>query len=229
MADPSERRRIGKVLAGVVKEHGTNIDVDALADELAESLIPAHHLQRFALAIINSFKGPEAVLSPSPEPTSRTRPALGTVEPTPDEMRDTALDGVAAATGSRPRRSGRGNAQTYRVGDGPTIYLRTNKPNQLAGDHRVYWFGLYLQVWQDPNAFFVLQCGLDFTLVVPVGEWLPIRDDLGHASGGRQRQPHVHRDGATIELREAGGFTHDLTPWVNSWDLLATAQRNSTS
>ena len=135
-------------------------------------------------------------------------------------MRNYALERIANATGDTPRRVGSGNAQTYRVGDGPTIYLRTNTANQLAGDHRVYWFGLYLSCWGDPEAWFVLQCGLNFAVVVQVADWLPYRDKIGEASGGKQRQPHVHYENRRVELREATGLVLDLSPWVDNWDGL---------
>ena len=58
MAGPTDRRRIGRVLAGVIREHGARIDVDALSDELAESLIPANYLERFGRAIVDSAHDP---------------------------------------------------------------------------------------------------------------------------------------------------------------------------
>jgi hypothetical protein len=210
MADPADRRRIGKVLAGVIKKHGAHIDVDALSDELADSLIPADYLERLNRAIVDNVEEPP-------------RPPLGTIEPTVDKMRDTALEHIANATGGTPRLSGRGNEQTYQVGNGPTIYLRTRGRDQRPGNHRVYWFGLRLACWDDPDAWFVLQCDLDFAIVVRVEDWLPYRDQIGTTQEDNQRQPHVHREGNTTELREAGGLVLNISQWVDNWGDLGQA------
>ena len=229
MAQPSDRRRVGKALAGVVKEYGTSINIDALANELAESLIPAQHLERFARAIIDSANEPAP--SPGLEQASRSRPALGPVGPTPEEMRREALGRITTATGSTPTLVGDHGTQVYRSPGGPRIYLRTSNATHLQGDHKKYWFGLDVTWFDDHSAFFVLQCGVDFTLVVPVVEWIPFRDSLGHASNGTKRQPHVHLDGAAIELREhqrgPNPFNLDLTPWVDTWGPLTAATRST--
>jgi len=138
-------------------------------------------------------------------------------------MRSFALERIANATGGTPRRSGRGNAQTYQVGNGPTIYLRTRARDERQGDHHVYWFGLRLACWADPDAWFVLQCDLDFAIVVRVEDWLPYRDQIGPTELGDQHQPHVHREGNTVELRESTGLVLDVTPWVDNWDGLTKA------
>ena len=136
-------------------------------------------------------------------------------------MRRHALNQIEAVAGGTPRLIGPG--QTYRVGNGPLIYLRTRDREQRQGDHRVYWFGLRLACWEDPDAWFVLQCALDFAVVVRVEDWLPYRDQIGTTEKGDQRQPHVHRDGGRIELRESSGLVLDVRQWVDNWDGLGNA------
>ena len=223
MAGPTDRRRIGRVLAGVIREHGARIDVGALSDDLAESLIPASYLERLGRAIVDNIPEPQRVHASSPEAEIQSR-AISTADaPTPDEMRNAALERIATATGGKPNRVGRGNAQTYQVGDGPRIYLRTRARDERQGDHHVYWFGLRLACWDDPNAWFVLQCDLDFAIVVPVEDWLPYKDRIGSTETGDQHQPHVHKEGNRIELRESTGLVLDVKQWVDNWEELRDA------
>ena len=220
MADPSDRRRIGKVLAGVVKEHGTNIDVDTLTDELAESLIPAHYLERFGRAIIDS-----AHVIPTSSAAPHVRPSAAA--PRKHQMREEAINKIDKAVGRTPTRVGKHGAQIYKADDGPLMYVRTSAPDWVSGDHFKYWFGLDTDWFDNPLSFFVFQCGIDFTLVVPVADWIPFRDRLGKASKGKKRQPHVHLEGGRIQLREQmrspSPFIKDLSPWVEAWNALATA------
>ncbi len=230
MADPTDRLRIGKVLAGVVKEHGTNINVDTLTDELAKSLIPAQYLERFGRAIIDSVHGiPSSSATPhvGPSAAAPRQPDLGSIGVGEHQMRQEALSKIAKAVGRTPTRVGDHGAQIYRTGGGPLMYVRTSAPDWVSGDHSKYWFGLDTDWFDNPSSFFVFQCGIDFTLVVPVADWIPFRDRLGQASKGKKRQPHVHREGGRIELREQmrspSPFIKDLSPWVEAWNALATA------
>jgi len=230
MADPSDRRRIGNVLAGVVKEYGTNIDVDTLTDELAESLIPAHYLERFGQAIIDSVHViPTSSAAPHVRPSAAAprQPDLDSLKVDKHQMREEAINKIDKAVGRTPTRVGKHGAQIYRADDGPLMYVRTSAPDWVSGDHFKYWFGLDTDWFDDPLSFFVFQCGIDFTLVVPVADWIPFRDRLGKASKGKKRQPHVHLEGGRIQLREQmrspSPFVKDLSPWFEAWNGLATA------
>ena len=202
------------------------MDVERLTSILTESLIPDTSLRRFTQAIVESIDSQQLVSSmPSSTPGSGTDPHHGDA-PTPEEMRSAALDNITEATGHRPRRTGRGSAQTYSVGSGPPIYLRTRARDERSHDHQVYWFGLRPDCWKDPNAWFVLQCDLDFAVVVQVRDWLPYKDQIGQTQKD-ERQPHVHRDGNRVELRESTGLRLDVSQWVDNWDQLAAATRST--
>ena len=216
MNSPSERRSVSASIADLVLKGRPSNDRDALANDLAEGLIPADALQRLLTTLRRHLSAGNESLIPSQQNESPSRQGVSV-----PQMREYALKQIETAAGGVPRQIERG--QTYRVGDGPTIYLRTRARDERQGDHIVYWFGLRLACWEDPDAWFVLQCALDFSVVVRVEDWLPYRDQIGLADQGNGRQPHVHREGNRTELREATGLVLDISQWVDNWDAFGQA------
>ncbi len=218
MLDPGDRLNAAREIANLVMPGENKEQQDALASDLAKTLIPGDALRR----LIATLRRHLVVRNESSTPP-RPIDASSDQGPSKTEMRNHALAKIKAVTEGTPRKIGPG--QTYRVGNGPTIYLRTRGRDQRQGDHRVYWFGLRLACWDDPDAWFVLQCALDFTVVVQVEDWLDYRDRIGKAEQGTVRQPHVHQDEDRYELREAGGFQLDIRKWKNNWDGFEDAHR----
>jgi len=225
VASPAERLAIATNIADLVLNDRSSEERTALASNLGEALIHSNELRRFEAILRNHLQESGSTVSDLPPsgPTSGGNP--DDKAEFRERMIKQAIDGITRAGGSPPGRSEGGNRQTYRCGNGPTIYLRTNRPDDLVGNHERYWFGLHLRCWEDPEAWFVLQCGLDFTLVVPVADWLPYIDEIGKSEEGDQRQPHVHREGGRIELRESSGLVLDVRQWVDNWDDLGQAHR----
>jgi hypothetical protein len=141
-----------------------------------------------------------------------------------EEMREEALNKITHVLGKRPSRVGKHGAQIYQCPKSPQFYIRTNKPQELQNGDRKYWFGLDTKWFNDLQGFFIFQCGMDFTLVVPIADWVPIKDDLGHASMGAKRQPHIHLENNNVEIRERmrtiSPFVKNVFPWVEAWELL---------
>ena len=88
------------------------------------------------------------------------------------------------------------------------------------------------------QVFLLLQCDLDFTVVVPVNSahplsWCPWRNRLGRTRDGSRLHQHITRTSSEIVLREqsfpipprldahrdGNGETHP--GWVNNFDLIA--------
>lgn len=143
------------------------------------------------------------------------------VSPRPSSMREAALRRIEDACGSPPDRTG-GREQTYRTPNGRLFHLRTRAPDARRHGQQVFWFGIQERFWQ-PDHFFVLACGLEFCLVVPVEEWLPFHDDICLSmaqSASPAGQPHIYAEGSVVELRE-GQRVVDVRPWMDRFDLLA--------
>lgn len=139
---------------------------------------------------------------------------------------DYALQRLARALGDEPFQVG--TDRTYRLGRGRKIHVRTMARTKL--DHW-YWypFGMEEVLWQAGD-FFVLQCGLSGTMVVPIVDWLPMQANMPLLHSGTesaQRQPAIWRQGRTFELG-VGGTPHvvseqariDARRWLDRWDLL---------
>ncbi len=88
---------------------------------------------------------------------------------------------------------------------------------------------------REPGSFLILQCGLDFTVIVPVTKghpytWSTWQWRMGQSQHGQRLQQHIHWRGESIYLEE-GEFELQLSPhkeldgsehpgWVNNFDLL---------
>lgn len=225
MASPPERLAVATSIADLVINDRPSEERMALANNLGEALIHIDELRRFEAILRNHLQESGSTVSDLPS----SGPTNGGDSENKAEFRERmieqVIDGITRAAGIPPGKSEGGNRQTYQCGNGPTIYVRTNRTDDLAGNHERYWFGLHLRCWEDPEAWFVLQCGLKFTLVVPVADWLPYIDEIGKSGEGDQRQPHVHREGDRIELRESSGLVLDVRQWVDNWDDLGQAHR----
>ena len=226
MNSPAERLAIATNIADLVLRDRPSEERAALASDLAKALIHGDELRRFADILRTHLEEPGSTVSDLPPPGSTNGEASENKAEFRERMIKQAIDGITRAAGNRPERSEGGNRQTYRCGKGPVIYLRTNRPDDLVGDHQRYWFGLHLRCWEDPEAWFILQCGLEFTLVVPVADWLPYIDQIGQSEEGDQRQPHVHREDSRIELRESSGLILDVGRWVDNWGHFAEAHQS---
>ena len=226
MNSPAERLAIATNIADLVLNDRSSEERTTLANNLGEALIHVDELRRFEAILRNHLQELGSTVSDLPS----TGPANGGNSDDKAEFRERmiaqVIDGITQAAGIPPGKSEGGNRQTYRCGNGPTIYVRTNRADDLVGNHERYWFGLHLRCWEDPEAWFILQCGLEFTLVVPVADWLPYIDQIGQSEEGDQRQPHVHREDSRIELRESSGLILDVGRWVDNWGHFAEAHQS---
>lgn len=137
-------------------------------------------------------------------------------------MRRRALDGVGVAAGGNATRR---QSQTYRTPGGKEFHLRTRQRDEQDGGWARYWFGIRERLWR-PEDYFVLVCGFDFVLVVPVSAWLPYMDRFSVSNAGPEqaRQPHIYWRNGTYELREASRtdpLVLDVRPWVDNFAQLA--------
>ncbi len=140
-----------------------------------------------------------------------------------EEMRETALKKIESVVGASAVKLGRGH--TYRAGGGPKICVRTSSVIPLDGGVQKYWFGLRDECWNDPDAWFVLQCELEFALVVRVEEWLGFKEKFS-TNKTNVRQPHLFKDGNTYTLKEEKkGFYEPAVRWVDNWDQFAAAHQ----
>lgn len=153
----------------------------------------------------------------------------GPLNPSRLEMRLHARQQIEEFTGETLQRvSGQPSQQCFRFGNkGPLLHLHVNKPAlRRDSSRRVYFFGEAAEVWDDSDAFLVLQCGLDFTLLVPIADWLPYKDQMGVSRGGARINQHIHlfkelveaTDGVSwfeerVELCERDGFRLSLDGW----------------
>ncbi len=147
------------------------------------------------------------------------QPVRGVRNPTPEEMRRHAVRQIQDGLGHRIEPvSGRGSNCCYlsRL-TGRYYHIYTNKPGVKSSTHRIYYFGNTNQVWKDSHSVFVLQCGLDFTVVATIEDWMTFKDRMGLAQDGRVLQ-HVHWDRQLVELREREGFVLPLNKWINDFD-----------
>ncbi len=132
-------------------------------------------------------------------------------------MRRSALASIRETTGLDASRKG----QTYRLPLGQEFHLRTRQRDERPGGWTRYWFGMREDLWR-PEDFFVFVCDSDFTLVVPVVEWLPYMGQFSvsmRRTSAQARQAHIWRHGTTYELRE-GSLKLDVRPWVNNFGVL---------
>lgn len=225
MADPRERRIIGEKIAGIVLSGEPKENRDAFGKAIANSLIVDQSLRRFLDLLEEHLPTVRAPDNSEPlSPASSSDPVvivqLSKVEKA-EEMRETALKKIESVVGVAPVKLGQGH--TYRAGSGPDIYVRTSSANLLNGGVKKYWFGLIDRCWKDPNAWFVLQCELEFALVVRVEEWLGFKEKFSRTKTNG-RQPHLFQDGNTYTLKEEKkNFYESAVRWVDNWEQFAAA------
>src|SRR5439155_15344731 len=155
--------------------------------------------------------------------------------PTDDafDFRELALRRIRHAVGEDPVQEGPG--QTYRLSNGSRLYVRTMKRFPRGNGWYSYWFGLNESSWVAPD-FFVLQCGLSGTLVVPVDDWLPYQERVPLAKAGTERQPQIWRRFRQFQFRvtDASGRVPDegrldARRWLDRFDLLMRPQDGTSS
>jgi hypothetical protein len=129
-------------------------------------------------------------------------------------QRDRALALVAQAAGS-PLRRVKPREQSYVTPGGTIVHVGTSAAHGTAPTK--YWFGVSLDKWQ-PGHFFVLSCGSDFHLVIPVSDLIPYRDRFPADKSGARMHLHIAWDGAADH--EISDIGVDAARWVDAFDLL---------
>lgn len=137
--------------------------------------------------------------------------------PVAADLKMWARQQIERETGRPVTRVGRG--ETYQSGSGHVFHLRSMHPYDRGANRYSYWFGLNEEKWADPSARFVLVCGTDGILVIPVSEWLPYKPLIARAKDDTEIQPSVWLNDGRFELRAQGEHI-DASRWLDRFDLL---------
>ena len=155
---------------------------------------------------------------------------LETLDEDSVELRDYALQRIAAALGEVPVQESPGSS-TYLISSGVRFHVRTMKRYPRPNQWYSYWFGVRETLWV-PGEVFVFQCGLAGSLIVPASDWLPFKAKLPLAKAGTPDasvQPALWRNNREFELRVADSPNRvtdegklDARAWLDRFDYLTT-------
>ena len=159
------------------------------------------------------------------------RPERGPLNPTKEEMRSRALKKLFDATELVPLQTHSPLSQhCYRSTRLETITSGSTDSASSRDEGNSHEEG--------GQVFLLLQCGLDFTVVVPVSpshplSWCPWRNRLGKTKDGTRLHQHITRTASGVTLQEQSFAVPpriDTHPdgnggrhpgWVNNFDLIA--------